>query len=123
TDTAVGTNLVVRIVVALALLVVLLLRVDAALPREASSHRSLGAAAAQTMAGSRAGLDAARAGVLALLLGNLFLFGLTSHAQAVASAPDLALFVDWLHLVTAGIWIGGLLALAVAVGPSLGSWL
>jgi copper transport protein len=59
--------------------------------------------------------------LLALLLAFLFLFALTSHAQAVPDSPDLALFVDWLHLTTAGIWVGGLIAMCVAVVPALGS--
>jgi copper transport protein len=58
---------------------------------------------------------------VAALLGELLLFALSSHAQAVTNAPELALVNDWLHLTVAGVWVGGLIALTVAVVPVLGS--
>jgi copper transport protein len=118
---AVGTNLLIRIVLAAVIAVLLLLRPLWTLPAPRSPHRSLGAAAAAVLQAERSPLQAGRAALLALLLAFLFLFALTSHAQAVPDSPDLALFVDWLHLTTAGIWVGGLIAMCVAVVPALGS--
>ncbi len=42
----------------------------------------------------------------------------TSHA-AGARSPALPVLVDWLHLVFAGLWVGGLFALAVGIRPIL----
>jgi copper transport protein len=67
------------------------------------------------------GTDAWRGALVAALMAELLLYALTSHAQAVANAPELALVNDWLHLTVAGVWVGGLIALAVAVVPALGS--
>ena len=38
---------------------------------------------------------------------------LNSHAAAERSETDFRVIVDWMHLVTGGIWIGGLLQLAL----------
>ncbi|HVA26215.1 MAG TPA: copper resistance protein CopC [Chloroflexota bacterium] len=89
-------------------------------PRALARRRSLGAAAAQPVV--RAGrIDVMRPLLITATLGLLLLLALTSHAQTVATAPELALFVDWLHLTVAGVWVGGLLALAACVVPVLGS--
>ncbi len=40
---------------------------------------------------------------------------LVSHSAAVSRDTALATAIDWLHLVAAGIWAGGLLQLAVAL--------
>ncbi|MBV8086249.1 MAG: copper resistance protein CopC [Chloroflexi bacterium] len=119
--TTVGTDLLIRIVLAAAIAAFVILRPTWALPAARSPHRSLGAAAAAALPTQRARLEPSRAVLLALLLAFLFLFALTSHAQAVPDSPDLALFVDWLHLTTAGIWVGGLIAMSIAVVPALGS--
>ncbi|MBK8902539.1 MAG: copper resistance protein CopC/CopD [Anaerolineaceae bacterium] len=42
---------------------------------------------------------------------------LTSHAAALTKDTALALVADFLHLAAAGIWVGGLLALAVGLLP------
>lgn len=42
---------------------------------------------------------------------------LTSHAAAVSTGVGLAVVTDALHLLAAGVWVGGLLALAVALLP------
>ena len=42
-------------------------------------------------------------------------FSLVSHAAAQPSGRSMAVAVDWLHLLSASVWIGGLLALLVGV--------
>lgn len=44
---------------------------------------------------------------------------LNSHAAADDEFGNFGTGVDWLHLVAAGLWIGGLVQLTVAVAPSL----
>ncbi|HEX6513008.1 MAG TPA: CopD family protein, partial [Chloroflexota bacterium] len=61
------------------------------------------------------------AALIAALMAELLLFALSSHALAAPGAPELALAMDWLHVTFAGVWIGGLLALALAVVPAIGS--
>jgi copper transport protein len=111
--TPLGQNLLGRIGLAALVLVLLM-------ARRSAPHRSLGAAAARELA-LAPGLNLGRALMGAALLGELLLFALSSHALAVPNAPELALMNDWLHLTLAGVWVGGLIALAVAVIPALGS--
>ncbi|MBP8001375.1 MAG: copper resistance protein CopC/CopD [Chloroflexi bacterium] len=54
-----------------------------------------------------------------LLLLLLFSQSLTSHAAALPNQLPLALLVDILHLLAAGVWVGGLLALAIGLLPLL----
>ena len=42
---------------------------------------------------------------------------LTSHAAAVNTGTGLAVVTDALHLLAAGVWLGGLFALAVGLLP------
>ncbi len=42
-------------------------------------------------------------------------FSLVSHAAAQPSGRPMAIAVDWLHLLSASVWIGGLLALLVGI--------
>ncbi len=63
-----------------------------------------------------------RAALGALVLTELLLFAMSSHAAAVTRAPELALFIDWLHLALASVWVGGLIALAIAAVPTSGGW-
>jgi copper transport protein len=49
-----------------------------------------------------------------LALATLGTFSLTGHAVAVAADAAVAVLCDWTHLAAAGLWTGGLLALAVA---------
>lgn len=53
---------------------------------------------------------------LAALLGS----SLSGHARAAWDEYSLAILSDWLHLVAASIWIGGLCVIAFAVARSLG---
>lgn len=46
---------------------------------------------------------------------SLVPFSLVSHAAAQPSGQPMAIAVDWLHLLGATIWIGGLLALVIGV--------
>lgn len=55
----------------------------------------------------------------ALIVIVLFLQSLTAHAAAVTPQTAVAVAIDTLHLITASIWIGGLLALAVGMLPLL----
>jgi copper transport protein len=41
--------------------------------------------------------------------------GLTGHARAAASEYRFTVFSDWLHLVAAGFWVGGLFHLALTM--------
>jgi copper transport protein len=61
-------------------------------------------------AGNRAGPPLA-AGLSLAALGT---FSLTGHAVAVAADAAVAVLLDWTHLAAAGLWTGGLLALATA---------
>ncbi len=54
-----------------------------------------------------------------LMLSSLVLQSLMGHAAAVSANIDLAIVVDSLHMLAAGVWIGGLLALAVGLIPLL----
>lgn len=40
---------------------------------------------------------------------------LTGHARAAAAEYHLSIFSDWLHLVAAGFWVGGLIHLALTM--------
>ncbi|HLQ31606.1 MAG TPA: copper resistance protein CopC [Chloroflexota bacterium] len=117
--TSVGQNLLGRVALAALILVLLLARPRSLTVGRASAHRSLGAAAARELPATTA-IDPGGVALIAALLAQLLLFALSSHAEAVPNAPELALMNDWLHLTLAGVWIGGLIALAVAVVPVLG---
>lgn len=58
-------------------------------------------------------------GVLALASACLLLNSLTSHAAALPRGAELTVAVDWLHQLAAGVWVGGLVALAMLAGQSL----
>ena len=120
-STSLGRLLLARNGVALALLAVLSLRPGDVAPGVMAPHRSLGAAAAANLRLIPARTAVREAVAIGLALAQLLLFALTSHAMAVPSATDAALFVDWLHLCLAGFWVGGLIALALAVVPVAGS--
>jgi putative copper export protein len=44
---------------------------------------------------------------------------LTGHAWAASDAYPFAVVADWLHLLAAGFWVGGLFHLAMAAPPAL----
>jgi len=52
-----------------------------------------------------------------LLLALLVVQSLTSHASALTPHTTLGIVMDTLHLLAAGLWVGGLLALAVGLLP------
>jgi copper transport protein len=54
------------------------------------------------------------------ILGALivFMISLSSHNAALKEQTGLAIFSDWVHLMTAAIWIGGLLQLVSIVVPA-----
>ena len=54
----------------------------------------------------------------AALLGTV---SLASHAATAAADSPLSIAVDWSHLLAAGVWTGGLLALALAGLPAVRS--
>lgn len=58
---------------------------------------------------------------VALLAGAGLLVAPSWTGHAVASAKDfrLAVFTDWLHLLAAGFWVGGLFHLALTLPPTL----
>lgn len=54
----------------------------------------------------------------ALAAGALLTLSATGHASAVQSQPAaMAIAVDWLHLLAGGVWIGGLVQLALTLPP------
>jgi copper transport protein len=55
---------------------------------------------------------------MALTLGSLAAQSVVSHAAA-GGGSDLPILVDFLHLVFAGLWMGGLIALVVGLLPVL----
>ena len=57
--------------------------------------------------------------VLALL--GLLPLGITLTGHAAAAQSLLPLVADWLHLTSAALWVGGLLYLALAFVPGLGT--
>lgn len=64
-------------------------------------------------------LNWAQVGVLALLL---LAMALSSHAAAAATKGGLGTYdvpVDWLHLLTTGIWLGGLFFIVLVLLPVL----
>jgi len=56
---------------------------------------------------------------LATLPAVLLTSALTSHGAALPTGAALGIGIDWLHIVGATLWVGGLMALAAFV-PSLG---
>lgn len=54
------------------------------------------------------------AGVIVTAL-MMFAPSLTGHARAAAAEYRLTVFSDWLHLVAAGLWLGGLFHLALSM--------
>jgi copper transport protein len=67
----------------------------------------------------QAGFGAALPGTILLLFGVLLTQSLTSHSAALRLNPALAIVIDTLHLLAASLWVGGLLALTVALFPLL----
>lgn len=59
-------------------------------------------------------------GGAALAAGMLLLTSMSSHSAALRSWTALAVALDWVHLVAAALWVGGLIFLGVALLPSLG---
>ncbi len=77
----------------------------------------LGGALALSYTGSRRPAGRATGAYLALGLGLLGTVSLSSHAGTAPADAALSMAVDWSHLVAAGVWTGGLLALALAGLP------
>ncbi len=111
--TYVGGLLICRLAAALAIFGLLL---GAGLPAH-SMHKSLGAAAAAVMRRDAIiGLN--RRWLLpTLVLLEVSLLALSSHAVAISTTPELLFAVDALHLALGGAWSGGLVALVLAVVP------
>jgi copper transport protein len=65
------------------------------------------------------GLDGTAAeSAMAMMPAILLTTSLTSHGAALPNAASLGILVDWLHVVGAAVWVGGL-ALLVGLGPLL----
>lgn len=70
-----------------------------------------------------AGLVLSRQRTGVILTGGMAYLGLvayTGHAAAVAQPLRIAVVLDWLHLVAASIWLGGMAFVAVALLPARG---
>jgi copper transport protein len=119
--TALGQNLALRLVLAVAVVLMVTVWPSSVAVGGLSQHRSLGAAATRDLPLMAGRANAHRAILVLAMLADLLLFAMSSHAQAVPNAPELALMNDWLHLSVAGVWVGGLVALAVAFLPVFGS--
>ena len=52
---------------------------------------------------------------IVLALGVLLTISMTSHAAATPNVRSMALLNDFVHMVSAAVWVGGLLSLAIAV--------
>lgn len=55
---------------------------------------------------------------IALSAGVLFLYSMVGHDAAVTSIHTTAVFTDYLHLIAASVWVGGIIYLAVVM-PSI----
>ena len=53
-------------------------------------------------------------------IGVLVTISMTSHAAATPNVRSMALLNDFVHMVSASVWVGGLLSLAMAVYVSFG---
>lgn len=49
----------------------------------------------------------------------LFTISISSHAAGADLWPVPSVFISWLHILANGAWIGGLIGLAVVLGPAL----
>jgi copper transport protein len=59
---------------------------------------------------------------VSLLLGLVFLLALAMSSHAAAAASDkvlLAVLADWVHLLAAALWVGGMLTIALSYLPVL----
>ena len=56
----------------------------------------------------------------ALVAAMLLATSLSSHSAALRTGTAVATAIDWVHLLAAAVWIGGLIFLALALLPSLG---
>jgi copper transport protein len=63
-------------------------------------------------------LDAPRLGALALSVGLVAGLSLSGHQATEPGSSWLTALVDWLHLVAASVWVGGVAALALVVWPT-----
>ncbi|MGH2452428.1 MAG: copper resistance CopC/CopD family protein [bacterium] len=54
-----------------------------------------------------------------LTLAAVLLLGITITSHAAATGRLLPLLADWLHLISAAVWVGGLIHLALVLPPSL----
>ncbi|HVA92247.1 MAG TPA: copper resistance protein CopC [Chloroflexota bacterium] len=67
--------------------------------------------------GDASWLSARVAGVLGLA--SLLALALSGHAASVPQLLVTSVLLDWLHLLTTAVWIGGMAAIAVALLPAL----
>lgn len=58
---------------------------------------------------------------LVLAAGVLFTLSLTSHGAAITEIRTAAVFSDYLHLLAASVWVGGIFYLALVVPPVMKS--
>lgn len=104
TQTAYGTPWVLQIAATLAIFVIVLF-----IARRINGDASKSANGKKTLL--RAGLI-----LSALLLATL---SFTGHARAAQKDYAFAIVSDWLHLVAAGVWVGGIFQLALTLPKSV----
>ncbi len=54
---------------------------------------------------------------IALIAGsiNIFSNSMTSHSSGVSFFPDIAISLDWLHIMAVSIWVGGIFYIAIVI--------
>jgi putative copper export protein len=115
-DTQLGEILLARTVLAVIIFALLVVRFEAFVHPHV---RSVGAASAAAMRAHRIAEVNQHVIVPPLVLGDLLLLAVTSHALASPRVPVLVLLADWMHLAAAGVWVGGLAALTLVLLPSM----
>jgi copper transport protein len=56
---------------------------------------------------------------IALCAGVLFLYSMVGHDAAVTAIRTTAVFTDYIHLLAASVWVGGIIYLAVVMPPAM----
>lgn len=106
TGEPVRTALLIKIVVPLALLVL-------------AWHPVPGATSTPPTGTRRSGIPRAVTAAAELALLALLPLGISLTSHAAATQSPLPLFADWLHLLSAALWVGGLLYIAAVLRPTL----
>lgn len=80
-------------------------------------HRARPVAAQPASLGIVAKPVALTRGVIELAAAGVLVLGIALTSHAAASQKPLPMLVDWLHLFSAAVWVGGLVYLGAVLGP------